>query len=140
MSAITSCKECGSTDLSWQTHNRVDNGVQQNRLNTNDVTCVFVLGCNACSETLAVMNADKVAASMNADLGKPQAAQAQPYALDGARYVAWRGSMLAQDQAFIDAMTLALPADVGLTRKPTADEWDAAIDKAAGLTATGTPA
>jgi hypothetical protein len=67
--AITSCKECGSTDLSWQTHNRVDNGVQQNRLNTNDVTCVFVLGCNACSETLAVMNADKVAASMNAALG-----------------------------------------------------------------------
>jgi hypothetical protein len=77
--AITSCKECGSNDLSWQTHNRVDNGVQQNRLNTNDVICVFVLGCNACSETLAVVNADKVAASMNADLGTPQAALAQLY-------------------------------------------------------------
>lgn len=65
-SKITSCKECGSTDLSWNTHNQIHNAIQQGRLNTSDVTCVFVLGCNQCSETLAVVNAEKVACSMNA--------------------------------------------------------------------------
>ena len=68
--AITSCKECGSEDLSWHTHNRIRTDVQQGRLNTSDVTCVFVLGCNECSETLAVVSADAVAASMSADLLK----------------------------------------------------------------------
>jgi len=66
--AITCCKECGSKDLSWDTHNRIRTDVQQGRLNTSDVTCVFVLGCNECSETLAVVSADTVAASMNANL------------------------------------------------------------------------
>ncbi|HGO9799695.1 TPA: hypothetical protein ACLEB8_004885 [Pseudomonas aeruginosa] len=62
---ITKCKCCGSADLSWQTSNTVRNDIQQGRLNTNDVECVFTLGCNYCSETLAVVSADQVAALMN---------------------------------------------------------------------------
>lgn len=64
-SAITKCKECGSADLSWQTSNVTRTGIQQGRLNTRDVECLFVLGCNHCSETLATVSADKVASLMN---------------------------------------------------------------------------
>ncbi|WP_448176598.1 hypothetical protein [Pseudomonas putida] len=62
---ITKCPECGSTELTWDTVNRVRNGIQQNRLNTNDVKCVFFLGCDNCSETLALVSADRVAAALN---------------------------------------------------------------------------
>ncbi|HEJ2342710.1 TPA: hypothetical protein ACWLUJ_006176 [Pseudomonas aeruginosa] len=62
---ITKCNCCGSPDLSWQTSNTVRNDIQQGRLNTNDVVCIFTLGCNYCSETLAVVSADQVAAMMN---------------------------------------------------------------------------
>lgn len=59
------CKECGSTSLSWFTQNTVKNGIQQNRLNTNDIDCIFVLGCDECSETLKLVSADKIADLMN---------------------------------------------------------------------------
>ncbi|HEP8970217.1 TPA: hypothetical protein VDU83_002555 [Pseudomonas aeruginosa] len=62
---ITKCKCCGSADLAWQTANTIRNDIQQGRLNTSDVQCVFSLGCNHCSETLAVISADQVAALMN---------------------------------------------------------------------------
>tara|TARA_R110002124_G_scaffold128157_2_gene288525 strand:+ start:8655 stop:8933 length:279 start_codon:yes stop_codon:yes gene_type:complete len=65
---ISECKECLSTDIAWFTtiHNR--SSVQQNRLNTHDVECHFVLGCNYCSETLAVISADDVADDLNSQL------------------------------------------------------------------------
>lgn len=65
-SPITSCKECGSTALTWQTSIINRSNVAQGRLNTNDVECVFFLGCDECSETLATVSADKVAGAMNA--------------------------------------------------------------------------
>lgn len=63
---ITECRECGSASLTWDTVNRVNNGVQQGRLNTRDVQCVFFLGCDDCSETLALIGADTVASKLNA--------------------------------------------------------------------------
>jgi hypothetical protein len=65
---IDSCKECGSKSLSWFTTTSTGfTGIQQGRLTTNDVTCQFVLGCDDCSETLRVVNADTFAARLNAD-------------------------------------------------------------------------
>lgn len=63
---ISQCKQCGGEHLTWQTSivNRSD--VQQGRLNTHDVECLFFLGCDNCSETLATISADKVAGLMNA--------------------------------------------------------------------------
>ena len=55
------CKECGSTNLTWHTSNVIRSNVQQGRLNTNDVECLFYLGCDDCSETLMSLRADKVA-------------------------------------------------------------------------------
>lgn len=62
------CKECGSSDLTWQTSivNRSD--VRQGRLNTSDVGCLFFLSCDECSETLWSIGADKVAGLMNANV------------------------------------------------------------------------
>lgn len=64
--SITDCKECGSTDLTWQISIVNRSNVMQGRLNTNDVECIFALGCDQCSETLATVSADKVAGMMNA--------------------------------------------------------------------------
>lgn len=59
--APSECKECGSTSLSWFTHVRIKNNVVQGRLNTHDTECVFVLGCDECSETLHIQGADAIA-------------------------------------------------------------------------------
>lgn len=64
--AITSCKNCGSRDLAWQTHGVVRGAAQDGRLKVGEVVCQFVFGCNHCSETLAVLSADRVADMMNA--------------------------------------------------------------------------
>jgi len=63
---ITKCRVCGGASLTWDTVNRVRNGIQQNRLNTQDVECIFYLGCDDCSETLALVKADTVAEKLNA--------------------------------------------------------------------------
>ncbi len=65
LTKIDKCRECGSTALTWFTTIDVINDVQQNRLNTRDVACRFVLGCDDCSETLVVTSADKVADWLN---------------------------------------------------------------------------
>jgi hypothetical protein len=65
MKQPTKCKHCGSTHLTWDNAITIRSGVQQNRLNTNDVECLFYLGCDECSETVAVLNADKVAQYLN---------------------------------------------------------------------------
>lgn len=62
----SACKHCGSTDLAWQTSNVSRCGVQNGRLRLSEVECQFVFGCNHCSETLAVLSADRVAGMMNA--------------------------------------------------------------------------
>lgn len=49
---------------------------------------------------------------------------------DAKRYRVWRDSMLSEDTDFVDNMKAALPLEVGTTRPPTAQEWDAAIDAA----------
>lgn len=63
----TECKECGSTHLTWKSSIVNCSDVQQGRLNTRDVECLFVLGCDECSETLMTISADKVAGLMNSN-------------------------------------------------------------------------
>lgn len=61
LSKITKCRECGSESLTWGTHNKNIGQASHGRLTTHDVRCLFVLGCDECSETLDVVDADKVA-------------------------------------------------------------------------------
>lgn len=59
------CKECGSKRMTWATHSKVASGIPEGRLRSNEVQCLFVLGCDNCSETLAIISADALAAEMN---------------------------------------------------------------------------
>ncbi|BFO07183.1 hypothetical protein MX621_30865 (plasmid) [Pseudomonas aeruginosa] len=73
---ITECRECGSTSLSWQTHNKNISDAQHGRLRTSDIRCQLILGCDHCSETLAIMSADQVAAWLT-EQGQAQSVQYQ---------------------------------------------------------------
>ncbi|WP_242890180.1 hypothetical protein [Stenotrophomonas maltophilia] len=64
--APTRCRHCESTDLEWFAHVRAVNDVPHGRLTTHDVACVFVLGCNECSETLHTVKADSIASLLAA--------------------------------------------------------------------------
>lgn len=66
LNAITECRECGSERHSWATHSKTDSGVPEGRLRSHEVKCLFVLGCDDCSATLAIFSADRVAGLLNA--------------------------------------------------------------------------
>lgn len=76
--APTRCGLCESTHLEWFASVRAVNDVPHGRLTTHDVSCVFVLGCNECSETLHVAKADAIAPLLAAP-------PAQAVGLDAAR-------------------------------------------------------
>jgi hypothetical protein len=60
------CTNCGSRLLSWTVApSRTGTGVGDGRLRLVDVTSVFALGCDECSETVATLSADEVTAAMN---------------------------------------------------------------------------
>lgn len=64
MKVPAECKECGSSDLFWFTSTRNTGQALDGRLRMHEVACDFVLGCNECSETLAVVSADRIAQHM----------------------------------------------------------------------------
>jgi len=63
-----SCTECGSNDLVW--HCSLDNrsGIVDGRLRMHDVTPMFYLGCEYCSETLQTISGDQVAEQLTASI------------------------------------------------------------------------
>lgn len=63
---ITNCRECGGDSLTWQAVSNNKSGVAEGRLRTQDVGCTFVLGCDDCSETLALLSADHIASILPA--------------------------------------------------------------------------
>lgn len=107
---IAKCKECGSENLTWQTTNENRSGAQQGRLRTGDIECLFFLGCDDCSETLATVKADRVAELMNAGRGDQDAADASRYRKllhAGLRFMA--SGVLHKTKAETDAAIDALP-------------------------------
>jgi hypothetical protein len=46
------CPACGEKELAWNAHPKKLTGVADGRLTMNDVTAVFYLSCDYCSETL----------------------------------------------------------------------------------------
>lgn len=61
MKTPSRCKGCGGVSFSWDTSRKTNSAAPDGRLRMNEVEFVFVLGCNDCSETLAVVSADKIA-------------------------------------------------------------------------------
>lgn len=64
------CPECGSTDTEWHCSQTTNSGVVDGRLRMHDVSTVFYLGCNCCSETICTMSGDEVAQRMNTTANK----------------------------------------------------------------------
>lgn len=52
MMARGECPECGDKRLAWNPHPKKLTTVVDGRLTMNDVTAVFYLSCDCCSETL----------------------------------------------------------------------------------------
>ncbi|EOC0210443.1 hypothetical protein ACI0YR_003930 [Cronobacter dublinensis] len=67
-----SCPECGSKSLTWDVTITTTSAVVQGRLRTSDVTGLFFLGCDECSETVSTVRMDDVAAFLNACRAAPQ--------------------------------------------------------------------
>lgn len=61
------CRECGSTDLQWDSavEVRPGTGVANGRLVLSDVKATFFLSCNRCSETLLLMTCEEVVDILN---------------------------------------------------------------------------
>jgi hypothetical protein len=68
------CPECGSNDTAWNCTQTTNSGVADGRLRMHDVTTVFFLGCNCCSETIRTMSGDEVARMMTEPLTMRSAA------------------------------------------------------------------
>ncbi len=63
---VKSCHECGSKSLTWQATVISNTPVQNGRLRLNEVSGLFYLGCDECSETVARVDANEVACFLNA--------------------------------------------------------------------------
>lgn len=59
------CRCCGGSQMTWQSSIVNRSEVEQGRLRTNDVECLFFLGCDECSETITTIRADEIALLMN---------------------------------------------------------------------------
>lgn len=62
---VDSCSNCGSKLLSWDTTVVKNTAVQDGLLKLNEVSGLFYLGCDECSETLLKVSADDVANHLN---------------------------------------------------------------------------
>jgi hypothetical protein len=59
------CPNCGATELEWGSAVQTRSGILDGRLNVNELTPVFYLGCKGCSETIATLSGDDVAEILN---------------------------------------------------------------------------
>lgn len=59
------CPECGSIDAEWHCAQINSGGVVDGRLRMHDVSTVFYLGCNCCSETIRTVSGGDVAHWLN---------------------------------------------------------------------------
>lgn len=65
---MNTCKECGSTELSWDVQYQSISPTSQGRLRVGDVSAIAVLGCGECSETLRIIPIEKYIAELKAAL------------------------------------------------------------------------
>lgn len=72
---------------------------------------------------------EKLEAAQQEPVAAPQ--QTEALRADAHRYRIWRDQMLAEDKQFLADVQDKLPAEVGVDRPPTAQEWDSVIDYAA---------
>lgn len=52
------CPNCESNNLSYSVYKTCNTGIVDGRLKMHDITVLFVLGCDECSETIRCIDAD----------------------------------------------------------------------------------
>jgi hypothetical protein len=62
---MKTCKNCGGTELSWTSSCKNYSGVQDGLLKLNEIGAIFILGCEECSETLKIVDGDRIAEFLN---------------------------------------------------------------------------
>lgn len=65
-----SCRHCGEKDgMTWSADVINKSPIQNGRLTLHDVSPVFVLGCEYCSETIRIVDASEIAGVLNGEKG-----------------------------------------------------------------------
>jgi len=59
------CPNCGSEHIKWHSTVNAIRDVLDGSLRSNELTPVFYLGCDTCSETIATLSGDDVAEILN---------------------------------------------------------------------------
>lgn len=119
---VKSCYECGSKSLTWQATVISNTPVQNGRLRLNEVSGLFYLGCDECSETVARVDANEVACFLNAY----RAEVLRPRAIDNTaqQYEALAGWKL------VPVEPTAEMYDAGDKQLATKQVWDAMLGAA----------
>jgi len=65
------CRECGSASLSWDMRVVGASGIQDGRHRLNEISAVYWIGCDHCSETLLQVNEDQMMGMLNKALRMP---------------------------------------------------------------------
>lgn len=65
---LIECPNCESQNLSWGAALRNTSGATDGRLSLRDITAVFYLGCDGCSETVKTYTSDDVVNLLDAVL------------------------------------------------------------------------
>jgi len=63
--SISYCKECHSESLTWDCRVKSLADIQDGLLKYSELTTEFFLGCDYCSETLAVVDSDRILKHLN---------------------------------------------------------------------------
>ncbi len=64
------CRECGESELSWTVSVHNNGHCENGRLRLDEVTPIFILGCEYCSETMLVVQAYEIATMLNDQMTK----------------------------------------------------------------------
>ena len=62
---VKKCSNCQSKALSWQCGVQNTGVCQDGQISMNEVKAVFFLGCDDCSETLKIVDFEKIVSYMN---------------------------------------------------------------------------
>ena len=64
----SACGNCGSKNLTWNCQAQNRGGVVDGRICMREVGVIFYLGCDECSETVQIIDGDKIAEMMTETL------------------------------------------------------------------------
>ncbi len=59
------CPHCGTDNTEWDYRMICNSEVPEGRLRTNEVSVIFYVGCNECSETITILRPNQIVNLLN---------------------------------------------------------------------------